>query len=564
MTNAPSLEALIADAPLELNKENVEKGLLQYNYFPRSHDHKEEMPAFFNSEKFLPAIAQKILGIDLSKDRRKSGYDLMPYRRTRHPNIPRMMGIPHPRAYAELVKILTDNWGEHILDKCQSQNSNLTFEIQPDFRIIVHSYNRISVDGEVENKDPSLDFGMEYRIKTDITNFYHSIYSHSLPWALVGHQKAKRERDIALWFNQIDWAARLCQRNETKGIPIGPATSSILSELILSRVDETLREKYRFSRYIDDYTAFTKTRGEANQFLVDLSRELEKYALNLNPKKTHISEMPRLAKEKWVSEINIILSLQQKTAPDDAVPEKINIRQLRLLLDRAVLLSEEYPDGSVLKYAFSAILETGVQGNEAEEYLQDMLLKYAYHYPALIPVIHRWLGQYPFAFEISDRLYELFRHSLKQGQSDNIVWCVSYLIRNGRWDQTEVLKECCDDGAPMVMLMGYIFAKKTSKDISQLKKWADEKIAAVQDGSVDAYDIDRYWLLFYQLYLDCVIEKPPYKEGLDNKIFELLKAEKISFVDYEHEDLKTLPEKIFAPVREKLASIKPSNRETAV
>jgi hypothetical protein len=69
MTNAPSLEVFTTSAPFELNRENVEKGLLQYNYFPRSHDHKEEMPAFFNSEKFLPALAKKILAIDLSKDR---------------------------------------------------------------------------------------------------------------------------------------------------------------------------------------------------------------------------------------------------------------------------------------------------------------------------------------------------------------------------------------------------------------------------------------------------------------------------------------------------------------
>ena len=142
--------------PLELNKKNLKKGLLQYNYFPRTHDQKEEMPPFFGSESLTAGIAKKLMAVELSKQREKYGYDIMPFRRTRHPNIPRVMGIPHPRAYVALVSSIIDNWDDHIKDVCQSENSNLTFEVQSDFRIIVHSYNRVAIDGEVENQDPSL------------------------------------------------------------------------------------------------------------------------------------------------------------------------------------------------------------------------------------------------------------------------------------------------------------------------------------------------------------------------------------------------------------------------
>ena len=44
-----------------------------------------------------------------------------------------------------------------------------------------------------------------------------------------------------------------------------------------------------------------------------------------------------------------------------------------------------------------------------------------------------------------------------------------------------------------------------------------------------------------------ILPAPPYKDPLDNKIFEILKKEKVSFVDYEHEDLKCPVKLLFNP-----------------
>ena len=46
-------------------------------------------------------------------------------------------------------------------------------------------------------------------------------------------------------------AQRDIKKGETQGIPIGPATSHIISEFILYKVDEILRDhNYQFIRYI--------------------------------------------------------------------------------------------------------------------------------------------------------------------------------------------------------------------------------------------------------------------------------------------------------------------------
>lgn len=298
--------AIIPPLPPKLSKKDLLIGLFQHNYLPHQHDDKEELPPIFSSTKFTPQIAQKLLALKC----RKEGYDILPYRRTRHPNIPRIMGIPHPRAYVELVFKIAENWESHIAELCQSPNSEIGFEKHDDGRIIVQKYNRIDPDGDSADESPLTNFGKQFRLKTDITNFFHSIYSHSLPWALVGHKVAKKEREDSKWFNAIDWAVRSCQRGETKGVPIGPATSNLLSEIILDKVDKAMRvHGFEFSRYIDDYKVYTKTSEEADRFLVLLSEELGKYSLNLNPRKTVISKLPVPDKDDWVGEINLFLGV---------------------------------------------------------------------------------------------------------------------------------------------------------------------------------------------------------------------------------------------------------------
>lgn len=545
---------------LELNRENLLKGLLQYNYFPRTHDHKEELPPIFSTTQFTPDVAKKINALSYRGDK---GYDALPFRRTRHPNIPRMMSIPHPRAYAKLAQIIADNWDQYISKVCQSPNSQIEFEVQDDFRIIVHKYDHISPDGDIENQNVSADFGKAYRVKTDVTNFFHSVYSHSLPWALApgGHAEAKKnKKDKAIWYNQIDYCVTLCQRNETKGIPIGPATSSVLSEVIMYQVDKSLRDKkYQFTRYIDDFTVFVDSEDKANEFLIDLTHELEKYALSLNPKKTTVSRMPVLNRDSWIVDLNLFFGLESNQTLNEkkeTVRSPIKYRQLKMIVDKAVSLSKEYPDGSVMKYAFAGIIDIGVDASDegAEQYLVDSLFRYSYYFPALIPLIQRVLGMLSVMGTVSfELIFSLLERSFEQGQSDNIIWCMYYLLQIPAFTKSDLLEMCCAKDDPMVILMGYVYAKKNDLSLDALTKWADEKIKSAHAETLTEYDIDRFWLVLYQLYNDGIVKTTPYKphdplNGKDpqnNEVFEILKKEKVSFIDFEHDDFQRYPISLF-------------------
>ena len=61
-------------------------------------------------------------------------------------------------------------------------------------------------------------------LQTDILSFYHSIYTHAVPWAIHGKDAAKANRnahDATMYGNRLDFLLRSCQDGQTIGIPVG-------------------------------------------------------------------------------------------------------------------------------------------------------------------------------------------------------------------------------------------------------------------------------------------------------------------------------------------------------
>src|ERR1700683_1249010 len=80
-------------------------------------------------------------------------------------------------------------------------------------------------------------------LKADISRFFYTAYTHSIPWAVIGKEKAKdwlahnRKRLNAHWSTDFDSALQACQSRETFGIPVGPDTSRIIAEVLLAGVE---------------------------------------------------------------------------------------------------------------------------------------------------------------------------------------------------------------------------------------------------------------------------------------------------------------------------------------
>jgi Reverse transcriptase (RNA-dependent DNA polymerase) len=378
-----------------------------------------------------------------------------------------------------------------------------------DGRIIIMDYEK-----SFEKTRQSLvkSFGRRFVVHTDIANFFPSIYSHAIPWATVGFEYAKKHKSPkfkAEWFNVLDEKMRLTKRNETQGVAIGPATSNIVSETILTRVDQALGGKFSYTRFIDDYTGYCDTEEEAQDFIRQLAEELSKYKLLLNARKTEIIPLPRALAADWVTELSLSLPKVEVVSAFDAVN----------YLNLAVRLAQQSPDGSVLKYALKSLLGKKL-GFMADVDVLRYALNLCFHQPVLLPLLEK-LFESTMLFGVflhAEQLTRLTIEHARMRRSDAMSWALYYQNRFN----VPIDDSCADvvvasrDCIPLLLL--YL-----SGVVKHQKRVVD--FAKALDRS-DLYGLDQYWLLLYELFLDKAIPTPYAEEDA----FEILAAQGVSFV----------------------------------
>ena len=486
-----------------LDKEFLLRSLLQHNYFPSQKRNKEEFPPILNSKSLTPEISKELIKLFYRKD----GYDQVEYRVTRYNNVPRLFSIPHPLPYVKLCHSLYDNW-EKLKYITKTEISLIIPKKHNDGRIIIMDYEKSKNKIESHIKH---SFNKKFYTKTDISNFYPSIYSHSIPWALVGFEEAKKDRDPKKWFNQIDKYQRLLKRNETNGVPIGPATSNIISELVLARIDKILKEEgFEFVRYIDDYTGYFDTYEKAEEFIRRLSEELSKYKLLLNVKKTIIGQLPIPSSDEWIVDLTTRL------------PDKKHITHTNMIrfLDYALTKQGINPDGSILKYAVKSIIYD-VKGDTVELLLQ-YLLGLCIKYPILIPLLDILFKKIKFnsGFPYTDQLLKILNEHTINKRSDAMAWTLYYLNKYYQPIPEGIAKEILNSKDCIPILFLYLTNQHNKKVINFCNSL----------NKSDPFLLDQHWLLLYQLFFDEEISNP-YKDDEDKgKSFEILKNEGVSFI----------------------------------
>ncbi|MGE4194915.1 MAG: RNA-directed DNA polymerase [Pseudodesulfovibrio sp.] len=142
-----------------------------------------------------------------------------------------------------------------------------------------------------------------FLVKADVSKFYHSIYTHSIPWAIHGKAFAKTHRGCDYLGNRLDTYLRNGQDAQTVGIPIGPDTSLIIAEIILSQVDKEVVSANNLSgfRFVDDYEISCKSMAEVETVISVLETALSRYELQLNPAKLKIIELPDDLDSQWAT-----------------------------------------------------------------------------------------------------------------------------------------------------------------------------------------------------------------------------------------------------------------------
>jgi hypothetical protein len=494
------------------NKRALYEALTRYNYFPNQRASVGELPPCIDTRQFTPEVVEALAAIEEHKDRRKSGYDLVSYKSTRYNNVPRVLGIVHPKAYSLLAKCIHDNW-----TKLESITTNKSSIIKPEFhpeekRLMVMNYEEALSKASRAHQN---SFAKRFIVRTDIANCFNSIYSHAIAWAAVGITEAKaQQKDTKLWFNQLDMFQRKTKRNETQGIPIGSATSSIVTELILSRIDGKLREQgFEFDRYVDDYTCYCKTDVQAHDFLNVLGTLLSDYKLSLNLRKTDIESLPSAIEDSWVLELRGALPSRLNHAGEGE--PKLSINEALSFLNRAIDVNKITPDGSVLKYAVSLIIAH--LDEMAPYYIVEPLLNLAWHYPVLLPLLDLVLKNNKIDSNLyRSQLLEIIKDNAEKGRSDGMAWPLHTLKMYGATID--------EDTANKIILSKDCLAITLLFEMDLYERKVVEFAVAIIKSS-DNYEKDTYWLLLYQLYFKGLIPDP-YGDG----VFECLKSFDVNFV----------------------------------
>jgi hypothetical protein len=236
----------------------------------------------------------------------------------------------------------------------------------------------------------SISAGYRYMLKTDISRFFPTIYTHSVPWAL--HTKAVAKKNTAAtahhFGNIVDLAVRQGQDGQTIGIPIGPDTSHLIAEVIATSADLELKARLKSwpagFRYVDDYFLFFESKAEAENALAALVQSLGEFELQINFEKTATSPVIEITEDYWPHKLRSfeIASVRRRQLSD-----------IHYFFELAKDLAARNVDESVMVYALKRISSTVIR-KESWDAFEAHVCHIALAYPNTLQHVARIFSTY--------------------------------------------------------------------------------------------------------------------------------------------------------------------------
>ena len=363
-----------------------------------------------------------------------------------------------------------------------------------------------------------------YVLQTDIDNFYPSIYTHVIPWALHTKPVAKQhQRDFGLIGNVLDLNIRNSQDQQTLGIHIGPDCSLVIAEIILSKVDVALMRAGLATgfRYLDDYEFGFATYAEAEQALANLQGELSVYELYLNPRKTFLFELPGAIERRWASELRRFRIRRGGSGQQS---------DLIGYFSRAYELSQSYPDESVLRFALGRMRRNVVEPPNWPLY-ESTLLHIAAVEPGTLSTVVDELYRYKQAgyqvslSKVADALHQVIRQHGSVNHGSEVAWAIwgCLLFKIPLDDQTASRAAEMEDSVVAILALDAKAKGLISNNIS-LTLWG----SMMTTQSL----YEENWLLSYEANVKSWLPSPSVHDHVTaDPNFNFLKQNSVHFYD---------------------------------
>ena len=313
------------------------KALLAYGYLPR------ELPPLFGSETFLAVVKSSDLPDCITKAAAKWTQPTQ-HNLARVGGLRRRLTVPNPINFFRLASAFDRNSAALRAEWQKSPYSKTTPKVS--------TSGQIGISNESSDRATAKAYsrvGGKYLLRADISQFYPSIYTHTIPWALHTKKNAKAApKDMSLAGNLLDKELQACQFGQTKGVAIGPDTSLGIAELLLAPIDRRLSEECNVLggvRFIDDMEFSFQKLADAENALASLESMLYEYELQLNGNKTRILELPAPLESKYVTALRPRIPHATASVPSQWID----------YFSHAFALAQEYPTEGVLRYAVAAL-----------------------------------------------------------------------------------------------------------------------------------------------------------------------------------------------------------------
>lgn len=303
----------------KIHKDVISKWLLEEGYYPEQY----VVPPTFRVKSFnlaaKPFYRVTTLGTTQKFDPEKFEQITVSYPKSQLTD--RNFGIIHPKIYHDIVWHLNREWKsviDHLFHtdiKIFSYSFPIPITKKSEGQLGPLRVGRMIYEFiEMAEKDLVAEaHNYKFLLRTDIKNFYPSIYTHSIAWALhtkgAIRKKGNRTNFSKFLGLKLDRLFQYANDGCTNGIPIGPAISDLISEVILAAVDKEFSKELSTSgidflgvRYKDDYRFLCNSKEDAQKIIKSLQIKMKEFNLTLNESKSYVTELPEGLFREWPAE----------------------------------------------------------------------------------------------------------------------------------------------------------------------------------------------------------------------------------------------------------------------
>lgn len=260
----------------------------------------ENLPPVFNSKAVWPAFEYAGPAYVITKN--CIGQPAL-FNASKRGGQRRIFGIPHPAFIRDEAIFFEKHWKtlQSIID---TESGSVS---KPLFYGDTARHVRITPHSELPKIRLRRFSRFKYCLVTDVSRFYPSVYTHSIPWAINGKMQSKNDTNPnskTVYGNKLDFVIRQSQSKQTIGLSVGPDVSKLTAELLMAGVDrEFLKrsgaKKPTFVRHVDDYWVAGNTYQECEKHLQNLRVALREYGLDINELKTNIVSVKNVLGDRW-------------------------------------------------------------------------------------------------------------------------------------------------------------------------------------------------------------------------------------------------------------------------